>query len=280
MNITFENKFGKITMAGGGQTSAWKIKEITGLGIPEKSYTFNTYAGAAGQELSTVSVLARTITVNVDIDCRKPQPSMSRAARILNADGTLIVHHGTKHRTISCRCVSFTKNEKKTAFFEGVLQFVADNPYFHDCREQKVVISHRVDKLALPFTLPAVFSTRVSEADLVVSGDAASEPVICLVGADPENTDYADNSVTIQNTVTGNFVKLNYKISCGEQVVIDIPNRTITSNMQENMFRYLSDDSFLNQFVLQSGANHVVCTTNVRVNAYCVYQNNYLEAMY
>ncbi|WP_249311514.1 phage distal tail protein [Congzhengia minquanensis] len=280
MNITFQNDFGKILMTGGGKGPAWKIKEITGLGIPEKSFAYNTFAGVAGQELSSVSVLARTITMNVDIDCRFPQISMSRAACILNADGVLTIHHGTKHRAISCRCTSFTKTEKKAAFFEATLQFVADNPYFHDCEEKRVVISRKNDKLTFPFHLPVTFSERVNSTDLVVSGEEASEPVIYIFGDDPENTDYDDNSITIVNKTANAFLKLNYKISYGEQIKIDIPNREITSNLRERMFQYLSDDSFFSSFVLLSGANEIECRTNVRINAYILFQNNYLEAMY
>ena len=53
-----------------------------------------------------------------------------------------------------------------------------------------------------------------------------------------------------------------------------------TGNLRERMFQYLSDDSFFSSFVLLSGANEIECRTNVRINAYILFQNNYLEAMY
>ncbi len=279
MNITFQNEFGTISMTGGGKGAAWKIREITGLGIPERSFAYNTYAGVAGQELSSVSVLARTITINVDIDCIVSALSMSRAARILNADGRLVIRNGIKCRAIDSRCISFTKTEKRAAFFEGVLQFTADNPYFHDCEPREVIVAEKKETLTFPFTLPTVFSTRVSRADVVVSGDCASEPVITVRGESAENS----SALTVTNETTGACILLNHGIVQGETIEINIPNRTVTLKTEQGestLIGALSNDSYLGGFVLNSGANRIRCETEARISAKVTYDNNYLEAMY
>ena len=69
-------------------------------------------------------------------------------------------------------------------------------------------------------------------------------------------------------------------LSHGEELTIDIKNRTILSSKTENMYPYLSRETFLNQFTLPCGMSVVSCKTQEPIFATLSYENNYAEAMY
>ena len=279
MEILFKNSHGKILMSGGNIKNAWKIREISGLGLPEKSYSYNTYAGVAGQELSETQVLPRTITIGVDIE-RNCLSEISRAAGVLSHDGELVICHKTKQRKIFVRCVSFVKQERNDAINRAVVQFVADNPYFTDSDMKCDTVATRTKNLTSDFTLPKKFSERKSKNILVVSGDERSDPEIYISCLSDGFAVGQENYVEIINHTTKKSIRLDYELSCNEEIVIDIENRKITSSLGKNMYVHLSADSFLSDFYLEPGANEIECICPFEVTVSAGYKNNYREAMY
>ncbi|MBR4874659.1 MAG: phage tail family protein [Clostridia bacterium] len=279
MEIIFKNSYGKILMSGKNILNAWKIREISGLGLPEKSYSYNTFAGVPGQELSQAQVLPRTITIAVDIE-RNCLSEISRAARVLLHDGDLIICHKTKQRKIFVRCISFTKQERNDAINRAVVQFVADNPYFTDCEAKCDTVAMRTKNLTSDFTLPKKFSERKSKNILVVSGDSPSEPEIFISCLSDGFAVGQENYVEIINHTTKKSIRLDYELSYGEEIVIDVLNRKITSSTGKNMYAFLSKDSFLSDFYLDVGANEIECVCPFEVTVNAKYKNNYAEAMY
>ncbi len=277
MKLIYENEFGACVMAGGGN-GGMRITELTGLSLPERNETCYTYAGVPGQTLGEVQLLPRTITIHMDIVCEKTGMDIHQIAKIFGHAGLLTVSHKSMHRVIRCRCISFTKQERSDALISVVVQLLADNPYFHDIAPVRCVIMQRKALLSSPFTLPCMVSSRKVEASVLVTGDAPAEPVITLVGT--SETTLENPEIVIENETTGAKITLFYGLSKGEQLTIDIKNRTILSSKTENMYPYLSRDTFLNQFTLPCGLSVVSCKTQEPILATLSFENNYAEAMY
>ncbi len=277
MKLIYENELGSCVMHGGGG-KGFCITELSGLGFPECTEAHYTYAGIPGQVTGEIHPLARTITIKVDAGSGMDKQEIYRAAKIFHKAGILSLHHENRHRAISCRCVSFVKKERKEPIVSFVVQLVADNPYFHDLTKQQVQIMEQKNLISSPFFLPAVFSSRTVRGTAIVSGDVEAEPHITLFGLEdcPEDV----TGIRLKNETTGAEISLSYGISAGETIVIDIGARTITSDKCENMYPYLSGDSFLNQFTLCAGANVISCHTDVPISAILSFENSYVEAMY
>lgn len=277
MKLIYENEFGTCTMKGSG-AGGMAITEVSGLSFPEQNAVCYTYAGTPGQSVGAVQVLARTITIGLDICPKKLGMDIHAIARIFNHPGALTVSHKQMHRRILCRCVSFTKKEREDAIISAVVQLVADNPYFHDTAPREHLLLKFDKHLSSPFTLPCVVSTRKVQASVLVEGDAPSEPVITITATADSTGDAPE--IVLKNTTTGAQITLHYGLCKGEELVVDIENRTITSNKTENMYPYLAQDSFLNQFALPQGKSEVFCHTVEPVYVTLRFDNNYGEAMY
>lgn len=277
MKLIYENEFGACTMTGDG-AGAMAITEITGLSYPEQNVTCYTYAGTPGQVVGAVQELARTITIGLDIHKKRLGMDIHAIAKIFSHPGTLTVINKRFAKKISCRFVSFTKKEREDAIVSAVVQLVADNPYFHDTEHMSGQLLKREKLLSSPFTLPCVLSTRALQAVVFVEGDAPSEPVITITATEDAGEDATE--IILQNETTGAKLVFSYRLSMGEELVVDIASRTICSNKTENMYPYLLRDSFLNQFTLPCGKNIISCKTAAPVYITLRYDNNYGEAMY
>lgn len=283
MVVYFENDKGKILMSGGikyanSGKNVWKIKEITGIGLPEKSYRFNTFTGIAGRKLAEENVLARTITVSVDIDMTQNENFMPSAIGILALEGRLTLLCGRRKRCIACCCVSFEKSMRKERISSAVIQFEADYPYFNDGEAKSVVLKEKVNRLSSPFTLPCMFSQRQNKAYVNCMGDIPSEPVITI-----ESESDSESDIKIINRTTNSEILLEYKISPKEKIRINIPDREVVSikNGEEKSILYaLSEESHLGDFVLLSGMNLIEIDAKSHMKVVCDFYNNYSEAIY
>ena len=279
MVITYKNEHGAIRITGGGDDRAWRMTEITGIGFPKKSFTYNTYAGIYGQELNAVSMNSRTITISGDISRRAQKTlSMSKATRILNADGELSIQTRGKIRRAKVRTVSFEAQERKSEFKTFVLQLESDLPFFWGRGALTYNVFSQQKLLKTPFTLPCVFSKRHMEAAVINSGDAECEPVVTVskpAGSAALDTD----AVVITNEDTGAAVTLNHIMQPGETVTIDIPSRTVTSSISGNIIAEISDDTVLSAFVLRTGSNRISCSSgDISISVKCWFEELYLEA--
>lgn len=270
MTLEFKSKYGKLRFTG-GKSGGWRITQIKGLGPPEGEYTYHTFSGMHGQKLASVRYLARTISVKCDIYPDDVSPR--KGAKILSDEGVLTIHIGGRIRKTNCRCTSFTKAEQKSAVTEAVIQFVSDNPFFFGDEVTKDA-AKTVPGLVSSFTLPCVFSHRTTEAELSVSGDTETEPVIVLTAhEDVEN-------FTLSNRTTGAFLTFSGGFAAGERIVVDIENRTAVSSVSGSVLNRLTDDSFLSRFTLTEGKNTVAVSAEGNISCTLSYRNRYREAMY
>lgn len=279
MVITYKNRHGTIRMNGGGHNNAWQICEISGIGYPKKNYTYNSYASIIGQELNDISIPSRTITISGDISDRSQKAmSMATVMRILNEDGELFIQTGAKIRRARVRTLSFESDQRKTMYKKFVLQVESDNPFFFGRAPVQYKIFSRTNNLSSGFTFPGVFSRRNMEANVINCGDVETEPEIVI--SKPAESDVINgDNVVIVNTTTGAEIHLEHTMQPGETITINIPSRTIESNISGNILTELSLDSVLSNFVLPAGRNNIRCdSSDVTLSVSCKFEELYLEA--
>lgn len=288
--MRFENNRGTIVF---GDGKDGKIRTISALGLALPSYESNTIQNIDGRGQRTISrkMLARTITISADV-IGDSQYMLSRMARILGEDGQLTVRFGNKKRKIKCYCASFSDPERICPGVASVVvQFTCDDPAFADIADTNISVFRRQDMIYGEYTLPMVFTIRTNDADILVAGDIETEPVFTIYNTNSDEVSLQDTEygIEIRNETTGKFIKLNYHTTDGETITIDIPNAEITSSVQTednnygNLLNFLSNDTYLTDFNLIPGVNHIVATNyNIgeSISVVCTYNNRYGEAIY
>ena len=105
-------------------------------------------------------------------------------------------------------------------------------------------------ELILPFTGPYLLGTTVGENALVCTNDGswATKPVITMEGP-------VDDWI-ITNVTNGNLLSWDgYSVATGETITVDIPDKTVTSDVTGDVSTYLSGDT--GSFALEPGVNNL-----------------------
>lgn len=129
--------------------------------------------------------------------------------------------------------------------FQETLRFVCPDPTFYDPETNYVswTLSQQ-DHLVFPITFPIQFGTNIIDNNETVNyvGTWLAYPNIVITGPIV--------GFTITNETTGEFIRLNYTISPGEQVTIGLSfaNKTIENGSGDNLIGYVSTDSDLATF--------------------------------
>lgn len=284
MLIKFYNDFGSVVFGGKSTDSApFKLTGADGLSLPQKTFTRVKYASSDGQLTSDVTVNARTITLAGDI-CKKNGgiAEYRRLLKILDNEGTLCIYGGA-NRKIKAVCSDFARGSDKNGYLTYVIQFKCDNPYFEDFLPVKRYIYKRTDNIDQGFKLPGVFTKRASKGDINYSGTAASYPKIIVKSGGDGVLAASENEcmLEIRNNTSGKFIKLNRLPSSGEYLTADVENRKIYGSNGENLLKYISDDTYLDEFKLCPGKNEIEVITNAgSVTVLCEFTNKYTEAVF
>ena len=277
MKLIYENSVGRVTLRG-GTDAIYNITVISGLSIPETLAETVRYPGVAGQEVTAVSHLPRTITIAGDI-CDKTGKHTAFAANVFSKSGTVYIATSRSMRKIGCRPLSFLPAKRKGTYVPFTLQLIADNPYFEDTAEPIATGATKTKLLKAPFILPQAFSNRKSEARVINRGSVPIEPEFKISAAKEAS---CPNGILIENRTTGAKLKLHTGLLENETIVIDIGNRKITGSVQGNLIGVLSVDTPMSKFTLCEGVNDILITAEdeaATLFAYCHYQNRYAEAV-
>lgn len=279
--IFFQNDLGTLRMSG-GLNDIWRLTNVSGLAASGKSYQTAIYAMTAGQKTTAVHRSARIITIAGDIagGAMVVPTQIARAVRILDRPGWLLVCSMGRKRRIWARCTSFEPGKRQgLSFREFQMQFCCDCPFFESVEETTAMLFERELRLKTQFTLPTVFSKRVSKGTVLNGGDVEAEPVFEIhFGADGE---FGEGAVELMNYSTAQKISFSLSPSPNESVTVDIANRKIFNNLGENLLFSLSDDSCLSSFGLAAGANliEVVSEFAADFSVVCRFTNRYLEAV-
>ncbi len=278
MKLIYENSVGRITMRG-GTDAIYNITEISGLSLPEVTADTVRYPGEAGQEVTQLLYLPRTITIAGDI-CDKTGKHTAFMANVCAKSGTMYVAQNRSVRKISCRVLSFLPGKRKGVYVPFTLQLVADKPYFEDSSETEVVIAKREKTLSSPFIFPTHFSKRTARANILNRGSVPLEPVFLISSKEHA---VCPNGIIIENMTTGERLKLHLEVLSGETIKIDIENRKISGSVQGNLIGALDAATPMSKFSLSEGINDISLTAEdetVPLFMSCHYQNKYVQALF
>lgn len=292
LNITYQNDIGKLDFKGGRGRNSWRILEIDGLGIAPKSFNTAQYPATIGQRTLSETIGARTISIQCDVNSIASHygntPSnrweISKALKILNQPGTLLISDGVRIRKINARCAEALQGERYGGYSVFAMQFVCDYPYFED-KDAKIVPLYKVEKLLKStFTLPCMFTRRIAKADVINIGDVDTEPIIRirLNGGTYSGTDGTPGTLVIRNETTKQEIELNLvNAENTKEVIVDIPNRKIYSQDNKNLIHHLAPTSFLSNFWLQKGNNLIGVDNYISESSIveCEFSNKYIEAV-
>ena len=277
MLLTFTNELGSVTMsgAGGGEIG---ILSISGLCAPEPERQLISSYDFDGLHECAARLPSRIIGIKGDI-CGAAK-TRARLSRILSAPCRLDIVTPDFERMINVRAAELAFSERLGKYTAFSLALTCDDPYFYDAQDTKAGLFEREKLLTSATVLPAVFSTRLSSAEIDIGGDRSSEPVISILGGAPTEAD--EGKIIIENLTSGRKFTLDYTPAEGELITVDVRSRTITSSTAGNILKYISDDSFLADLVLAKGEN-VIKTTAVGatgyIYAYVRYKNKFVEAI-
>lgn len=280
MFIEYKNSLGSVTMQG-NSASLLRVIAAEGLGIVQREYTAAVFAGYDGQETVTSRALPRCITLSAEICGKDISAQLHRTLRVLSAPGYLYLGDKEARWRIFC---NQTKIPDPVRVLKGkistfAVQFVCDNPFFEDATETNAALYKRTKELSASFTLPGVLGTTKTGAELFNKGDIPAEPIIRIIC--PVALDSAE-SVVISNLTTGKKLQFSCTPGEDEKIVIDIPNRKIYGSISGNMLGFLSDDSFLGDFVLAPGENVISAVVGNITSGFtveCTCNNLYCEAV-
>lgn len=279
--IIFQSSAGVVRFGGGGK-DAWRMTEVSGLGMSGKSFQTVVYSSEAGQRTIGEQRSRRIITIGGDV-CGGSHPVSVRiadAVKALDKPGWLTVRHAGICRRIWARCSALEQGQRKGAFRTFRVQFCCDSPFFEELEPRKTALFERKNEIKTTFCFPCVMSERTSRGSVVNSGDAEAEPVFDIYFGENAQFDKAVE-ITLYNRSTGEKLTVSYLPEAGEVVTIDIPQRRIFNNKGENLISILADDSYMSLFTLAEGVNimEAVCGGTFDFSIICRFTNRFLESV-
>ena len=281
LTITYTNSNGTVKMQGGGASSPLRITEIDGLGLTEREYSVAVYANYDGQNTFNSRAVARTITIALEL-CGKDISAIIRSAiNVFSKSGTLRITDEHTDRKITCHQVQMPELSRvlKGQILAFVIQFVCDSPFFEDAEDSILPLYQREKLISSPFSLPCMFGKITAGANIEIRGGISVEPIISIYC--PQAFEGVEN-IIVSNETTGKVIKLDYAPSDNEKIVIDVKNRKITSSKNGNIINYLTEDTFIGDFVLAPGLNILTVNIGDTTSGFaieCQYNNLYNEAV-
>lgn len=277
--IKYISEGGTVEM-GGGSAPHFNVTSISGFELPGMDFTEKEFAGENGSTLTGKKDTSRTLTVSGTV--RGTQETIEQAYKAFYHSGELHCIFGNKRRKILCRCSRMDDMERlgNSNLSKFVVQFKADYPYFSDINKIVVPIYKLTNLVTDSFELPCVFTKRETESDLFNTGDKDVYPTIIIKNSSSNSA--VIKGMQINNTVTGAFIKLDYALSAGETVTLNLDTRKIRSDINGNITNYISDDTDLSLFCLKPGRNHLQFIgqdTSIIINASVVFSPLYLTAV-
>lgn len=277
MRLKFISQNKILEMDGSGELDA-SVISVSGLGVPSKKYNTVKYVDLPGQVFVSEAVLPREISLKGDIYTKGAMP-VSGYHIFFSDGGTMHILNDSGKKKIDYKVSKFETGEKNGDFVPFELGLICDYPYFSDSVNSEIEIYKRVDKVTGRFSLPKVFTERITESDITNYGQVKAEPVIkisCIASG------VYSGGITLYNTRNGKALKLAVNLMVGETITLDVKNRSISSNLRENCYGVLASDSVLSEFLIEKGTNHLILTNGndgevVSVSIY--YDNLYVEAI-
>lgn len=284
LELIYKNERGEIIMHG-DRNSPLHITEIEGLSLPTRDYNTVTYSGYGGQTTTAYTTRSRTITFSVEATGKDILSVVRKVIDVFSVKGMLYIKTQDVDRRIECNQAQIADVNRilKGQISTMVIQLVCDSPFFEDA-EDTVIPLYTRKKLIYSdsntrFELPAKFGEITVGEKIRIQGSIPVEPIITMYY--PEQLEGVE-SIIITNVTSGQSIRLNYQPQDDDLVTIDIRNRKITSSQSGNLINNLSEDTFLGDFVFDTGVNAISVVAGDVTSGFtiqCKYNNLYNEAV-
>lgn len=272
MQLKLHNSAGEIIIGGESNIHATRI---TGLGAPAYERLLFTSYDFDGAVEGARRIGTRRI--NISGELLRSQPEAVRMMRVLSRPCKLTVLPANREITVNAAECDFS--DRNNVYQKFILALDCDDPYFYDAEEIRKGL-YGINKLITDETvLPAVFSTRTDSTRVEICGDRPAEPIIEILGG--EENDGAEGNITIENITNGTSFTLLYVPQKGERLTIDVAARTAFSELNGNIIKYLSPDSFMSDLELcapYTDLKTIGSGAAGQMSAYVRYKNKYIEA--
>lgn len=257
--MTYTNEKGTIKLYGDGG-HGYNICAVEGLEPPTRTRRLESYIGEDGCVESSSQYNQRIITVSGDVqsasggDFASAAALIKQAAQILCEKGTLTVDSSGTQRKITVNEATVSIGERYGNFCTFVIQMTCDYPHFTDVSPTETAIFKINNFLTKDSVFPLVLSERISTGSIYNSGDIKIYPVIII----RKTSDKAgSNTITITNATTGKSLVLNKSVEMGEEIVIDVKGRRVTSSKEGNIIGTLDRFYTLSDMWLARGENNI-----------------------
>lgn len=284
MRIVLKGENGNFEIGGGAHANA-RLLDIQGIGLPPKEVTAATFAGQNGQSVTSVRDSVRTITVSFDFYVNPRM--MQKLYGILYAPVEMCFYTSGGRYTITAQCRDSVDVERIIygAWNKVAVQFVCDDPYFHDMQETKIAVASYVNYFPNAYedgkwlvSLPAVATERLTRVTVKNKGVTKIYPQISAKKTNAAVGTSSEYGLKLINHTTGKTIEIDYRLTATSNILFNVAKRKITDG-DVNITSYISDDTVLSDFYLIPGANdiEVIALDNADlITADLTFNNNYI----
>ncbi len=287
MKLIYKNKRGSLTFGGGSQNDFNITGDIEGLGPVDKRVNTITYYGMSGADTTNITDGTRAITFSGDL-LMTTRAQYAYMMSVLSVPGVLTIElPDGERRLIDVAYTSVTPTGRHGAWRTYTVQLNCDYPYFRSSNEIMFRAYEKINLLDSDFTLPGVFTTEYSNTILNYKGNASAEPGQIWIYADAKDmVDFSSDEgsgILISNLTNGESIRLEYSLSAGELIKINVAERSIVNQNGAELMRYVNLDTFFDGFHLEPGENLIKAynyqkTLNVTIRMF--YTDYFVEAIF
>ena len=235
MQIILKNDYGSIVI---GCNGGAKLIDISGLGMVEKETQTVTYAGQPGQTTISLRDMPRTITMSIDF--KGNQDEVLKLYRIVYHKVDIFILSGQQRRAISGICINQYDVEQIIyhKMYSAVLQFVCDDPYFHDVTETKFDLNKRTDQFPNSkengeyyISLPAAATIRTNNLGVMNKGVIKVYPVIEIYNNTASEVSSNTIGIVATNHTIGKAITINRDMKPSENCTL--PEKIDSKKLQK-----------------------------------------------
>ena len=266
-------------MGGGDGAELINVTALSGFGLPAKDYKTVEFAGENGSTLIGERDMARVITISATV--RGERRERTKINKVFHESGELYCIFDDVRRKISCRVTAQPEFVRcgKSNLYTFTVQLQADYPYFTEFNQRTIALYSQRNLVTDTFTLPCVFTERISRKIIYNNGDKYVYPklIITNVGSTSDET----GKITIENHTTGAKITVEYTPSNGEIITVDTSMRRLYSNISGSITNNISDDTDLSSFYFDIGENDIEFKNTAQgqvLNAVAVFSPEFYSA--
>ena len=250
--INFKNALSDTVMYGGGNYPI-RLTSLDGLEFVPKKYHTVTYSGTDGADTVCQVHDRRVITGSGDIFITS-KLQLNNLCNVFSEPGILTLTRDNVTRKTKYKPSQFDIKRKNEKCFVFTFQIICDNPCFEALNNHNIDLFKRENLVFGSVSLPAVFTKRINEAKFINKGHKKAEPVI-YVKYISDASGSSKEGFVIRNKKTNQEIKFTDEVKKHGTVIFNISDRTVKSKDNENLEKYITQDTYLSDFFVDTGLN-------------------------